>query len=728
MPDAFSILFVRVTSPGICHGTRAIHPTQDHTMNRTALSVVLILVSALFTCTSFAAEPTPPPRTITVVDMTGDWEAAGDLPRQALVLSLQGLANRDSARIYALYPETHVHAGTKPILEFYRTRHNLHTVTMASVEELVGLYRAHLKGYVIWDTTVVPSLMVAFTIAGVEDALVVTAAQLPLMQRLGIPPVIDLRERFRGQTDAAIFQWAYDQYWSRCSRDILVYLGEHCRGLKNGPGMRPAIADFAVANRAFCSDLSARPGAGAEYALAERIMSEMNRLAYVYGWHSYCKDKEEEHITMVSRHALVMAEGLATVPNMSFHHGIPLSPDFRFVQKATYDPNPRVADKVYITLIESDGLGIGSWNKPGRGTIPYGWEMNEEYFTTAPALLQYYYETATDKDYFIGSLSGPGYFYPKYFPPALLPAVLRREDTLMRRMDLQVFGIMDFSEGDHAVGNADLTKDVVDAYYANMPSALGYLNGYGPANTYDCRHGRPLISYNYYVDVKKSVEEVAEDIRELARINPRRPYFLPVHVREDNNVERMKQIADLLGQEFVIVNPPEFMIMAGKRPTMTTRFLDRRPDFSGHWKLDHAASRNVFPSSYDLDVDHRGGIISITTTAREARYVHHRELRTTKTLIIGGPAVTGAEEVTRRMGYSSGWSDTIRTSARWNADASALLVKTVAEVETSQGSHQIVTEGEYTLSIDLMTLTVKEWRTTRTDREPVTVYVYRRVL
>lgn len=660
--------------------------------------------------------------------MTGDWEAGGDLPRQALVLSIQGLANRDSARIYALYPESHVHAGTKPILDFYRVRHNLRTTAMTSTDELVTAYRSHLKGYVIWDTTVVPSLMVAFTIAGVEDACVITSAYLPLMQRLGIPPVIDLRDRFRGQTDAAIFRWAYDRYWSRCSRDYLVYLGEHCRGLKNGPGMRPAIADFAVANRAFCSDLSARPGAGAEYELAERIMGEMKPLAYVYGWHSYCKDKEEEHITMVSRHGLVMAEGLATVPNLSFHHGLPLPRDFRIVQKATYDPDPSVKDKVYITLIESDGLGIGSWNRPGRGAIPYGWEMNEEYYTTAPALLQYYYETATAQDHFIGSLSGPGYFYPKYVPPALLAAALRREDTLMRRMDLRVFGIMDFSEGDHAVGNADLTKEVGDAYYANIPSALGFLNGYGPANTYDCRGGRPLISYNYYVDVKKSVDEVAEDIRELARINPRRPYFLPVHVREDNNVGRMKEVADRLGAEFQIVSPPEFMIMAGKRPTMTTRYLDRRPDLSGHWKLDPTASRNIFPSSYELDIDHRGNVISIVTTAREPRYVHHRELRTAKTLVIGGPAVVSPEEVTRRMGYSAGWSDSIRTSAAWKEDGSTLRTTTLADVQTSQGMHQIVTMGEFSLSTDLMTLTVKEWRTTRTDGEPVTVYVYRRVL
>ena len=269
----------------------------------------------------------------------------------------------------------------------------------------------------IWDPTVLPSLMVSFTIAGIEDALVVTEAYLPLMKEVGLTPVADLRERFRGKTDVEVFQWAYDQYWPRCSRDYLVYLGEYCRGLKNGPGMRPAVADFAIANKAFCSDLSARPGAGAEYALAERIMSEMHPYAYVFGWHSYCKDKEEEHITMVSRHALVMAEGLASLPNMSFHRGVPLSPDFHFKQKGTFNPDPLVKDKVYITLIESDGLGIGSWNRPGRGQIPYGWEANEEYFAVAPALLQYYYETATPRDHFIGSLSGPGYFYPKVLSP-----------------------------------------------------------------------------------------------------------------------------------------------------------------------------------------------------------------------------------------------------------------------------------------------------------------------
>jgi len=676
----------------------------------------------------YARPPEQPVPEVTVIDAAGDWEVNGDLPRQALLISLQGLSNREAANIYLLYNADYVHTEIRPALEFYKKRHGMKTVTAASVEEAVTKYRKFVKGYVVWDTGVLASLLVSYTVSGLEDALVVTEAFLPLMEKLGLKPVADFRGKFRGKSDREIFQWAYDQYWPRCSRDYLVYLGEFCTGLKGGPGKRPAVADFAIVKRAFCTDLSAMPADTGEYRLANKIMSEMHHYAYVYGWHSYCKDKEEEHITMLSRHSLIMAEGLAELPNMSFHGQVRVSADFKFKQKGTFNSNPVIKQKVYLTLIQSDGMGIGSWSKPGRGEIPYGWEANEEWFETAPALLQFYYETATPNDHFIGSLSGPGYFYPKAYPPDMLPGALRREDTLMRKMDLHVHGIMDFSEGDHAVGNADLSKRVVDAYYANMPAADGFLNGYGPANTYDCQNRRPLISYNYYVDLGKSVEEVAEDLRELARINPQRPYFLPVHVRENNDVERMKKIIDRLGNEFEVVPPREFMIMAGKKPTMVRRYLDERPDFSGRWKLVPSRSRNIFPSSFQLDIDHRGNVFTVTTTALEGRYTHHRRMATTKSLIIGGPAVSSQEEMTRRLGYLAGWSDSISSSASWKEDGVTLLVKTKLALATSQGNFPATSTSEYSLSEGGMTLTVAESRSTRQTGEPVALFVYRRIL
>jgi len=687
------------------------------------ITLILVLSSNIF-----AMAPISKEINVSVTDISGDWEASGDLQWQALLLSLQGIANKHGPHIYLVYPDDFKHPNVKTVLEYYKKRHHVKTKRINSIEHIVIKYQKYLKGYVIWDAAVVPSLMVSFTVAGLEDALVVTEAYLPLVTKLGLKQVADFRDIFCGKSDLEIFTWAYNEYWHRCSRDYLVYLGEWCKGLNGNPGMQPGIADFGIVHQTFFTDLSASPADQDEYQLADKIMSEMNTYAYVFGWHSYCKDQEPEHLTMVSRNALIIAEGLATLPNMSFHGQMPASPDFKFKQKAKFNPNLKVEGKVYITFIQSDGLGIGSWLKPGRGEIPYGWETNMEWIDLAPALLQYYYESATQNDHFIGSLSGPGYFYPKVYPSDKLPGALQMADDLMQRLDLHVFGIMDFSEGDRKVGNVDLPKNIVDAYYENMPHVTGFINGYGPGNTYDCREARPLISYNYYVDTQKTAEEVIEDFKELTQINPKRPYFIPVHVRENNDVQRIKRIVDGLGSEFKIVPPREFMIIAGKKPTMTTRYLDHHPDFSGYWELDTQQSKNIFPTSFKLDIDHRGSVITITTTALYNRFIHHRELKTTKTLIIGGGPVKSSEERTRRMGYLAAESDSITTHAKWGEDGKTLLLITVLNLETSQGNCTITSMGEFKLSDGGMTLTVTERRSSREGNEPVTVFVYHKVL
>ncbi|HOX86765.1 MAG TPA: GxGYxYP family putative glycoside hydrolase [bacterium] len=685
--------------------------------------LVIALLLCLFSLAA-AAESRP----IALFDMNGDWEAAGDLPWQALILSLQGHANAKQAELYLTYPPDYKHPNVQGILDYYLQRHQLQPTPLRSVEEALQRFHAAVSGVVVWDPQVLPSLMVAFTVSGLENALVVTEAQLPLVKKYKLPIVADFRGKFQGQSDRDIFQWAYDQYFSRCNKDILVYLGEWCTGLNNRPGMRPGIADFGILHRCFFTDLSASPADADEFQLADRIMAEMNDYAYVFGWHSYCKDQEPEHLTLVSKNALVIAEGLATFPNLSFHARLPVAGDFDFKQKALFNPDPEVEDKVYIALIQSDGMGIGSWGRSGRGSIPYGWETNMEWIDFAPALLQYYYETATEQDHFIGSLSGPGYLYPKAYPPDKLPGVLQRADAYMRRCDLHVFGIMDFSEGDGRVGQVDLPKKIVDAYYENMAQPLGFINGYGPANTYDCRDGRPLISYTYYVDIRKTEEQVAEDFRELARLNPQRPFYVPVHVRENNDVERMSKIMRLLGPEFKVVPPEELMILAGKKPNFTNRYLDHHPDYSGTWRLDAQASQNAMSTVVELEIDQRGSDLRYTTTAWHSRFIHHRKLRTDRQLKIGGPAVWGADERTRRMGFLAAWSDSVWTRAEWSADGQILRLITEVELQIQQGTARTTFIADHQLSDGGMTLTINEYRLSRDSDEPVTVFVYRRQL
>jgi len=504
------------------------------------------------------------------IDIKDNWEIDGDLPSNALLISLQGLANTDGPRMYLHYPNwpfTYVQS----VFEFYRDKRHFTFTELRTIGEALKQLREHIKGYVVWDKKVRTSLIVAFTVAGLERAIVVSEELIPEAERAGLKPVEDFRGKFTGKSDAEIYQWAYDRYWQRCSRDYIVWLGgEH------GSIMKPGVADFGIAQKVFFNDLSSRPTDKLEYGLARKVLSQMNPMAMVMGWHSYAKDLEREHVTLTSSYGL-RVEGLHTLPNLSFSSKVPASPGFKFKNNHNLIPGKDYTpdNKVYISCIQTDGIGLGAWLKPGRGEIPYAWEVLMNYVWMAPAMAEYFYTMATPNDYFIGCLSGPGYLYPKAVPPKLLPPLLAKAKEYMDVLDLTVFEIMDYSEGATVEGNSELTRDVVNAYYKAMPDAIGFVNGYAPSHTFTVRNGKPLISYDYYLSPTRPEADAVADLQELASINKNRPYFLLMHVREWSDIKRVKGILDRLGPKFELVPLDVFLTMAGKNPTFKEKFLER---------------------------------------------------------------------------------------------------------------------------------------------------------
>ncbi len=503
--------------------------------------------------------------------LSQNWDIDGDLPTQALLISLQGLANQGAPRLYFVYPEDWPYTFTQALFEYYSDRHRFVFTELTSAREALATFRKRVKGYVVWDKNVRTSLIIAFTVAGLERAVVVDEGLIPLVESFGLKKVADFRGRFEGQSDYEIYRWAYERYWRRTNHDFIIYLG----GV-GGKRMQPGIADFGIYQKAFFTDLSCDPKDTLEYRLADRLFGELNPMALVMGWHSYAKDTEAQFATLASQHALRI-EGLNTLPNMSFNTQIPTTPGYRFKNNHNVRPETAVPvrEKVYITCIQTDGLGIGAWLKPGRGQIPYSWEVTMNWVWLAPAMLQYFYDMATPNDYFIGALSGPGYMYPKAVPPDSLPKLIVKARELMQQLDLQVFETMDYSEGNRYMGNIDLPKQVVDAYYRGMPDAIGFINGYGPAHTFDLRDGRPFLSYDYYLSPTRPAEEAVADLQELAQLNPKRPYFLVMHVRESSDIQRVKGILDQLGPEFEVVPLDVFLKLAARRPTFKVRYLRR---------------------------------------------------------------------------------------------------------------------------------------------------------
>ena len=543
-----------------------------------ALRPLLALVCAFaFTALSTYAQPTPKkvpraPASATLVPTSENWRLDGDVPVHALLISLQGLANRDYPRLYLEYPKNWQWEIVHPLRDFLTRRHGVQFERLGvnDADAALARFARYAKGCVVWDKAVRSSLTVAFTIAGVEDAVVVNEDLLPLALKHGLKPLIDLRGKFTGQPDHQIYQWAYDHYWAKCSRDYYVVLGGHA-----GIEMQPAIADFGVMQRAFFTDLSANPRHPEELALLNKILAGQNPASVVLGWHSYAKDTEGQHTTLVGSYGLKM-EGLHNLPNVSFTCQIPLTPDFKFTNNHRVRPGEkRVAEKkVYVAAIATDAMGIGAWTKPGRGKIPYGWQVLMNWSWMNPPALQYFYEDKSPNDYFIGGLSGPGYMYPKSIPADKFPALMRDARELMGRLDLRVLEIMDYSEGNRHVGNTDLPKAVVDRYYEQFPDVLGFINGYGSARTFDLRDTRPLISYDYYLDVARPTGEAAADLEELIQLNPKRPYFLLMHVRESNTVEKVASILGGLSEAVEVVPLDVFLQLAAGAKTYRTRYQE----------------------------------------------------------------------------------------------------------------------------------------------------------
>jgi hypothetical protein len=521
------------------------------------------------------------PASATLVPLSENWRMDGDIPVHALVISLQGLANRDQPRLYIEYPKTWQWEIVRPLATFLEKRHGVKfdRLGLNDADAVLARFAKHANGVVVWDKAVRSSLIVAFTVAGVEDLAVVSADQLPLAAKHGLKPVVDLRGKFTGQTDAQIYQWAYDQYFERCSRDYYVVMGGHA-----GAEMQPGVADFGIRQRAFFTDLSANPKHVEEIALLNKILGRQNVPSVVLGWHSYAKDTEGQHTTLVGNYGLIM-EGLHNLPNVSFTSQIPLTPDFKFANNHGVKPEEKrkAEKKVYVAAAATDAMGIGTWTKPGRGKIPYTWQVLMNWAWMNPPALQYFYEDKTPNDYFIGGLSGPGYMYPKALPADKWPALSAVGRDLMKRLDLRVLEIMDYSEGNRHVGNTDLPKEIVDRYYDQYPDVIGFINGYGSARTFDLRAGKPLISYDYYLDVQRPVDEATADLEELIQLNPQRPYFLLLHIRESNTDEKLSQILGSLSGQVEVVPLDVFLKLSADAQTYRTNYqqpgdpIDRNP-------------------------------------------------------------------------------------------------------------------------------------------------------
>jgi len=198
------------------------------------------------------------------------------------------------------------------------------------------------------------------------------------------------------------------------------------------------LRDYAVANKAMVFWLDSN--VPEQKALFEKIMSDVKPGTPYLGWFSNDVDGEFSGTEVTSNHGVyVLAADWFS--NLTVFSGTKVNP-----VKAKAAKTPKLENKIYVTYTFSEGDNFQYnqhrmrilWDDPSRGQVPLNWTSSPLLYDGAPAMLNYYRETATDNDLLIAGPSGAGYFYPNAWPAASFTAFLKQSYSYMEKTGMTI--------------------------------------------------------------------------------------------------------------------------------------------------------------------------------------------------------------------------------------------------------------------------------------------------
>lgn len=347
-----------------------------------------------------------------------------------LLLNLQGIVNRDAPR---LFYDTEGRSDWGPSdrrwMRIWHDRKGYDFEPIESTDDLIRAFSDYINGLVVYDSTLDASRYVALTIAGLENLLAVSVAQMK-GEIANLPVKHDLRGQFASGVEA--YEWAIKELRPRCSDAICYSAGQSHDDVNLGHDNGIILAlDYAIAHHGFVFNLSPCPepatydyekehvkGHPEDVRLMEAIFATYKAPAKVYGWN----EPEWKFTSRISKHGHMLMCGKGA--NLSFHQHVPAELT-TFRQAAETNPKPRkIADKYYLAFMTNEGdtprvfttFFFGAWKDPERGSVPINWGISPTLISDFPAIAEYYYSTATKNDYFYAGVSGPGYSFIDQLP------------------------------------------------------------------------------------------------------------------------------------------------------------------------------------------------------------------------------------------------------------------------------------------------------------------------
>lgn len=469
-------------------------------------------------------------------------------------LAFQGLANRQSALVFRKAHFWNWPPADDFWMGYLAEKKGYSFQEMATLPELIAALPGVAKGLVVWDPKLSQTRWAAVNMAALGDLLPVAPE---CIGRYGDMPVVeDLRNRFKSEIEAA--RWSAKTLLPKCD-PMMACSVEH-----TWSGATIDSIDWAVNNKAFAYCLHHGGDHKDEVELMHAIQTKVGPYAPVFGW----GEPEEDYCQSISAHDnYVMC---AEAPNLSFWTHVPCSRT-SWTQPARKNSDDfRLEDKHYIALCTSEGdtpkmavsVQGGAWLDPRRGQVVVNWGMNPLHLKWFPAILEYYWDTATENDYFMGGASGAGYTYPNRMP----------NPEPWMKMTGEYFAKADMHETDAWM---HFSRPVYELY-AKVSGLRAFSMPCGPFGATSLNDGKSVAFFRgnsglNYFESSASPRALAEQIKAHAWRH-RTPTFSVAHVVPDDrrsttsqsgwNPTLFVEMRESLGAEFRIVTMQELAEIA----------------------------------------------------------------------------------------------------------------------------------------------------------------------
>lgn len=309
---------------------------------------------------------------------------------------------------------------------------------------LLEKYRTSIQGLIIYDPSLIDTINIATTLAGQRDGLVVSPELAQNLQNLYSLPVLADLQTYHWNNRLQAYLWAQQNLLGDCSSHLVA-------------GMNPDIVNglrsLLVATRTFVYWLDTRrkaldfnAGLLSEHTLAGQIYRSFAPGATHLGWFV----DEPSGVAMTSRAAIAV---LASdhFNNLEVWTALQSSSSARPMQSIPGTDVQIATDKIYVSFTISDGDNLQYcqhrmlrlWRDSARGSLPIGWTISPVLLEAAPAMAQYYRDSATPNDELIAGPSGAAYIFPSHWPTASLSQFLRHTGELMQSMGLTTLSALD---------------------------------------------------------------------------------------------------------------------------------------------------------------------------------------------------------------------------------------------------------------------------------------------